>query len=731
MRPILVLLLLAVTLTAQAQPEASKDTVSSDTEPREPWSIAVALSGGAALGFAHIGVLKVLEEEGIPISYISGTSMGSIVAGMYAAGYSAADMDSILTTVDWDALFSDRIPQNRMSLPRREELSVNMLKLSHKWFVPQLPTGVVSLQNVEILLTDLFSEIIYDANYNFDSLTIPFRCVAADVSSGEKVVFKKGSMAEAIRASIAIPAVFSPAKLGDKYYIDGGVVQNLPVEPLEKFKPNFIIASDVIRWTSDARNIIDVVTRTTAIVTESNRKAQRKRASVVLYPNVDKFLPSDFSHAKELVAAGEAAARRAMPDIKEKLDAHPLVLKRNPLRYRPRPVVSAIRFEGLKITRENLIKGLILMQEGDTIDFKKLVSDMESLRETGLFSHVSHRLEFADSSVQIIYTLEEKEPGFYGFSLHYCNTDGFAVRTEVAQNNLFGLGAKLSLSAVLGEPKDIRVGLSGARLGRLPFMYRLEAYRNGSRHAFYQKNIWRYNYQMWTWGVDAEFGCVLWRFGYATLGYEHRRHVLKLPAFAKDTTWLQTISGPSFKLKLSTLDDFYIPTRGFNFVFSGKLGLAIPSFEEEFMKTRLQTQVYFPFGNRLVLGAGFDIGLCADTLPRVEKFRLGGESLYGAKQDQLEVYDYLKFRMFVGYRLANLMDNPRYPVRIEWITDLAYYIETIGKDEEASIIDAFLGAGLGCSLNTPVGPLKASVGFASSKTIVFNVSAGIPLRERM
>ena len=234
-RVLLVGLLLYLSLTAQ---DAEPDGDHRDGDHREPWTIGVALSGGAALGMAHIGILKVLEEEGIPISYISGTSMGSIVAGMYAAGYTPDEMDSILTTVDWSALFSNRIPEDRMTLARREEGHRNIVEISHRWFVPYIPSGVVSLQNVEIFLTELLSEASYDANYNFDSLAIPFRCVAADVTSGEKVVFKKGSMVDAIRASIAIPGVFSPARVKGRDLIDGGTVMNLPVEPLLELEPD-------------------------------------------------------------------------------------------------------------------------------------------------------------------------------------------------------------------------------------------------------------------------------------------------------------------------------------------------------------------------------------------------------------------------------------------------------------------------------------------------------------
>ena len=692
---------------------------------REPWTVGVALSGGAALGLAHVGILKVLEEEGIPISYISGNSMGSIVGGMYAAGYTPQQMDSILTTIDWSTLFSDRIPADRMTLARREEGHRNIIEITHRWFVPHIPSGVVSLQNVEIILTELLAEPVYDANYNFDSLAIPYRCVAVDVASGEKIIFKDGSLVDAIRASIAIPGVFSPARVRGRDLVDGGVVMNLPVEPLLEFEPDFIIASDVIRWTKEARSIIDVVHRSMAIVTEESRREQRKLASVVLYPNVDRFLPSDFAQAKELVAAGQATARIAMPAIKQRLEDHPLVLVRNPRYPRPKPVVNDVRIEGLRITREAFVRRHIATRPGETLDFKVLVADLERLRETGLFRHVSHRLDFAGSLVDVVFTVEEKDYGLYGMSVYYDNIRGFAVRFEIAQGNLLGTGARVGFTTTLGEPQDWRVGLAGARFLTLPFTYRIEGYLNATRHFSYEEEGEFYEYVTRTQGADVEFGYALGKRAYFTLGYTHRRYIHALPLMPDDTN---KVSGPTFRLRISSLDDLSFPNRGFDLALSSKLGLPNQTSPEVFIKAELKAGRYFQFGERVVLGTSLAYGVGFDSLPRAELFKTGGMDLLGVREEEFATEEYLSSRIILAFRLFDLLGNKRYPFRVEWITDLALFNPFVMTDAR---LEEFMGVGLGIGTRTPIGPVRAYFGLSSARELSFRLAVGVEPRERM
>ena len=256
--------LLALGFSAWAQ-QPVRESVAA--EP--PVRIGLALSGGAALGFAHIGVLKVLERESIPVVAISGNSMGSMVGGVYAAGYSAAEIESLALSVDWNLLFSSSVPFGARYLPERQQAQRYMLQFRHKSLIPFLPGGLVPLQNVELLLMRLLADIEYNTSYDFDSLPVPFRAVAVDLKSGGLQVMGKGRLEQAIRASIAIPGVFAPEQIGDMELVDGGVQQYLPVDPLDSMGLDLDLKIAVLTMKHNAESgvsLIDIASRSMDLV---------------------------------------------------------------------------------------------------------------------------------------------------------------------------------------------------------------------------------------------------------------------------------------------------------------------------------------------------------------------------------------------------------------------------------------------------------------------------------
>ncbi len=199
-------------------------------EPPARPRIGLALSGGGARGAAHVGVLKVLEEHRIPIDYIAGTSMGAIVGGLYASGLSAAELETIITTIDWTAAFSDFIPRTERSFRRKRDDDLYLVK--NKPGIRGLdllfPPGLLDGQKIDLLLKRHTLPVV--GIRDFDSLGIPFRCVAADLATGEPVVIDRGDLALALRASMSIPIVFAPREIDGRLLVDGGIVRNLPVE---------------------------------------------------------------------------------------------------------------------------------------------------------------------------------------------------------------------------------------------------------------------------------------------------------------------------------------------------------------------------------------------------------------------------------------------------------------------------------------------------------------------
>ena len=202
--------------------------------------VGLVLSGGGAKGMAHIGALKVIEEAGIPIDYVVGTSMGSIIGGLYSIGYTPEQMDSMVRKQDWAFLLSDKIPRSEMNLMERESdekyvISVPFSKSSIK----EVAGGVIKGQNI----ANLFSELTlgYHNKIDFNKLPTPFACVSEDLVTGEEYVFHKGVLATAMRASMAIPGVFTPVRLDSMVLIDGGVTNNYPVNIARQMGADVII----------------------------------------------------------------------------------------------------------------------------------------------------------------------------------------------------------------------------------------------------------------------------------------------------------------------------------------------------------------------------------------------------------------------------------------------------------------------------------------------------------
>ena len=241
MKKVILFLLSCLTYTSYAQDSTSIDF---RKLPRgNDLKVGLVLSGGGAKGLAHIGVLKELEEAGIKIDFIGGTSMGAIVGGLYAAGYNAHQLDSIFKVVNFEKLIQDDIPRSAQSFQERTDAEKFALSLPFDHFKVSFPSALSKGQNVYNLFIRLTHHV--EEVDDFSKLEIPFFCVATDAEKGEAILLDNGCLAEAISASGALPSIFSPVILDGQLLIDGGVVNNYPVEELRRRGANFIIGVDV------------------------------------------------------------------------------------------------------------------------------------------------------------------------------------------------------------------------------------------------------------------------------------------------------------------------------------------------------------------------------------------------------------------------------------------------------------------------------------------------------
>jgi len=249
--------------------------------------LGLALGGGAARGMAHIGVLRVLKREGINVDYLAGTSMGAVVAAVTAVGTDPNYLARLAEKLRWETLVDIRF--NKI--------------------------GLISGEKIEQVIK------VLTKNRNFEDLQMPLAIVAADLSSGEPVIFRSGPIYSAVRASIAIPGVFEPVRCGNRMLVDGGIINNVPVKPTRDLGADVVIAVDVShdQENNEPRNFVEVLFKAFEVMGAYINKEQLDSADLVLTPNTDKIGPAGFYKAAECIAAGEQAAEEALPRIRELL----------------------------------------------------------------------------------------------------------------------------------------------------------------------------------------------------------------------------------------------------------------------------------------------------------------------------------------------------------------------------------------------------------------------------
>ena len=299
--------------------ENKKNDTNRSIANQEDKKIGLVLSGGTAKGLAHIGILKVLDEEKVPIEYVTGTSMGSIIGGMYSVGYTPDEIEEIAVSMDWMSLFNDKIERKDKGAVRNSIEDKNSTVIPIKNFMPKLPSGAVGGKTASQRLNELFYGAL--GVEDFKKFPRKFAAVATDLESGEGVMIDKGSIATAIRESLSIPSVFAPIRDGKRLYIDGGVVRNLPVQDVKVLGADYTIGVNVgdgfTKRDESKMNLIDVISDATTIAGRQEVERQIRMLDLYMKPDLEKFESYDFSKVKDIIAAGEAVARANINEIRK------------------------------------------------------------------------------------------------------------------------------------------------------------------------------------------------------------------------------------------------------------------------------------------------------------------------------------------------------------------------------------------------------------------------------
>lgn len=285
--------------------------------------IGLALSGGGARCLSQIGVLQVLDENGFSVECIVGTSMGSLFGGLYAAGYSPKEIEQIAKSIDWRSILIDKPPRSTLFFGQKQNRDRLIFQVRFDGLKPSIPRAFTPGQKIQSILTELTMKSQYASGADFDNLRIPFRVVCTDLYSGEKVVLSEGDLAEAIRASLAFPLLFTAVPRDGKLLADGGLVDNIPVDEVRKLKADIVIAVDSssdLRKPDQLNAPWEIADQVTSIMQRDQNAKSRAQADILIRIESPGRTNMDFSNIDSLIAIGRLEMAAKLPQLRKKID---------------------------------------------------------------------------------------------------------------------------------------------------------------------------------------------------------------------------------------------------------------------------------------------------------------------------------------------------------------------------------------------------------------------------
>lgn len=594
--------------------------------------VGVVLGGGGAKGAAHIGVLKYMEEMGIPVDYVAGTSMGSIIGGLYALGYSPDELTQLIASMDWSAYIGNRIDRPMMSQDFRQRNSTMLFHVpfSHESlfdkdpnskFISQLPSAYVNNSSLINLFNDLC--VGYQEEMDFNDLPIPFACVATDMISGKEVVLRSGSVPTAMRASMAIPGVFSPVTIGEKVLVDGGLVNNFPADVLKEMGADIIIGVEVTSTkdvtAQDLQSLPQVFARLLTTSTSAKRTENRALCDVHIIPDISGFGMLSFTpeaidtlvnrgykraddFRDQLLAIKKAVDASAGHPVSKTLHApHAMNLTSDSVLVRSITVNNVSDRESRWLIRKGRLKVGQYYSESD------IEQAMNLYRGTGCFDEVTYQVKESDTINQgqlydaydLNINMKRAKPHVFGMGVRYDTEEGAAVLLNIGLNEKKFNGSKLNFTAKLSYNPKLNLTYTYSRSGLANFNlsvdYRNEHFRTRGLNDKYVNLHYR---QMKANAYISEFHLLNFstNVGLSYIYMAFDKSSFEESSFDEYYFKDNKILAPFVKMQYDNLDDPYFAKHGILANLSGQY-YYMPTTSEKFFDINYAFQAYITPAN--------------------------------------------------------------------------------------------------------------------------------------
>ncbi|TVR70067.1 MAG: hypothetical protein EA408_11800 [Marinilabiliales bacterium] len=452
----------------------------------EPGAVGLTLSGGGARGLAHVGLLHIIDSAGLRIDYISGTSMGSIAGAMYASGYTAAEIEEFALSMDWNSVFGRFAELENVHIRHRENFERNIIELPFEEGRFRIKTGIIEGQQMWNILQELFFHVRHIDD--FSNLSIPFACVATDIETGDAVVMNSGNIVSAIRASLAIPAVLTTVERDGRKLVDGGVVNNFPVDVVKDMGAEFVIGMNVSQGLRPAAELItpvDILYQMGFFQDAQRLNINREMTDIYLEPDLEGFSAASFDNAPEMIERGKKAARQYYSLFEELALAQQAAGSGEKPAYRTAHdkqedrgdrvltaqakahrtdfiVVDSVAFKGLDRVRVSFISDMAGISKGDTLRPRDLSRITNRLFATGYFSRIDYDLARPDPdepAAILGFNFFEDPFNKISAALHYNSFLGVGIIAGISLNKFLLYNLSAEVRARIGEKPAIYAGL--------------------------------------------------------------------------------------------------------------------------------------------------------------------------------------------------------------------------------------------------------------------------------
>ncbi len=717
-----------------------------DAAPRRA-HVGLVLGGGGARGIAHVGVLKMLQELHVPVDCVAGTSMGSIIGGLYAAGMTPEEMTETVQRIDWPAAFTDGPP--RADLPFRTKQQQRILLTNNGVGIKdgqvQLPQGLLQGQNLLLLLQELSlpaAEI-----RNFDQLRVPYRAVATDLATGTPVVLKSGDLAMAMRASMSIPSALVPVKLDGKLLVDGGVSDNIPVDVVRELcRPDVIIAVDVgspLTPASELNSLLSITGQLTTILTVRNAQQQIKtlgRRDILITPDLGDISSIAFDRSREAVTIGYAAAQDKRGEL-SRLSLSPAAYQAH-LAARPelpenhQPVIDFIRIKNNTRLSDQVIEKQLHVKSGEPLDPQELNRDLNIIYGMGDFQQVTYSLVKEDGKTGLVVEATQQHIGTNTLNF------GLFLGANMKGDSLFNLSAAYTMSQLnsLGGQWRTFVQIGGNIKLETDFYQPLDAaqeyfinpylsYQQYNLDLFGDSNEDNASFRIYRANIGLEVGRNLEHWGRLSLGlrYGPGKNDLRFGQISTDentTTNENTINegsfddgGYSIRWAADTLDNLNFPTSGYyaNLVFYDSLAALGAS--NNFSTLSLNAVKPYTWGKQTLIPRVILSGRLSGNPGVQDLFLLGGFlNLSGYQIGQISGQYAALGELIYMYRLDDASAAFTIPLYAGGSLEVGGAWNAIDEITLDSLIPAgslFLGA------DTPLGPLYLAGGLAKGDASLY------------